>query len=65
MQLYLTTDVCLLADVFENFHAICHKAYEIDHAYFVSPAQLAWNAMFKKTKLEVTLLSDPEMYRMI
>ena len=65
MQLYLTTDVCLLADVFENFRATCHEAYEIDPAYFVSAPQLAWNAMFKKTKLDVKLLSYPEMYRMI
>ena len=44
MQLYLTTDVCLLADVFENFRATCHEAYELDPAYFVSAPQLAWNA---------------------
>ena len=55
----------LLADVFENFRATCYEAYELDPAYFVSAPQLAWNAMFKKTKLEVKLLSDPEIYRMI
>ena len=65
MQLYLTTDVCLLADVFEYFRATCHEAYELDPAYIVSALQLAWNAMFKKTKLEMKLLSDPEMYIMI
>ena len=65
MQLYLTTDVCLLADVYENFCATCHEAYELDPAYFLSAPQLAWNAMFKKSKLKVKLLSDPEMYRMI
>ena len=65
MQLYLKTDVCLLVDVFENFRATCHEAYQLDPAYFVSAQQLAWNAMFKKLKLEVKLISDPEMYRMI
>ena len=65
MQLYLTTEVCLLADVFENFRATCHEAYELDLSYFVSAPQLAWNAMFKKTKLKVKLLSNPEMYLMI
>ena len=65
MQFYLTTEVCLLADVFENFRATCHEAYELDPAHFVSAPQLAWNAMFKRTKLEVKLLSDPEMHRMI
>ena len=65
MQLYLTTDVCLLAAVFENFGATCHDAHKLDFPYFVSAPQLAWNAMFKKTKLEVKLLSDTEMYRII
>ena len=65
IQLYLTTDVCLLADIFKNFRATCHEAYELDPAYFVSAPQLAWNAMVKETKLEMKLLSDPKMYRII
>ena len=65
MQLYLTTDVCLLADDFENFRSTCHEAYQLDPEYFVSAPQLAWNAMFKKSKLEVKLLNDPERYQMI
>ena len=65
MQLYFRTDVCLLANVFINFRSTCHKSYELDHAYFVSAPQLAWNAMFNKIKLNVKLLSDPEMYRII
>ena len=64
MQLYLTIDVCLLADVFKNFRATCHDTYELDFAYFVFAPQLVWNAMFKKTKLEIKLLSHPEMYLM-
>ena len=65
MQLYLTTDVCLHADFFVNFRATCHDAYELYFAYFVSAPQLAWNAMFKISKIELQLLSDQEMYRMI
>ena len=65
MQLYLTTNVCLLADVFENLRATCHEAYELDTAYIVSALLLAWIALFKKSKLEMKLLSDPEMYRLI
>ena len=47
MQLYFTTDVCLLTDVFANYRATCNEAYELDLAYFVSAPQLAWNAIFK------------------
>ena len=65
MQLYIMTNVCLLADVFENFRATFNEAYKLDLAYFVSEPQLASNAMFKKSKLEVKLPRDPEMYRMI
>lgn len=41
MQLYLTTDLCLLSDVVDNVRAICNKAYHLDPAYFVSDPQLA------------------------
>ena len=60
MQLYLTTDVCLLADVVEHFRAICNKADQFGPAYIVSAPQLSWNAMLKKLRLEVKLISDPE-----
>ena len=41
MQLYLTTNVWLLADVFKHFGAICQKSYKLDPAYFVSAPQFA------------------------
>ena len=66
LKLYLTSDVALLADVFQNFRDICFRGrYQLDPAYFVSAPQFAWNSMFKMLNLKLELISDPEMYRMI
>jgi hypothetical protein len=65
LKLYLASDVYQLADVFQNFRSMCHTNYELDPAYFVSAPQFAWNSMFKFLDLELELISDPEMYRMI
>ena len=47
LKLYLASDVCQLADVFENFLSIFHQNDEHDPAYFVKAPQLARNSMFK------------------
>ena len=65
LELYLFTDVCLLADVFQTFRATSKEAYDLDPAYFVSAPQLAWNAMLKFIKRPIQLITDAEMYRMI
>jgi hypothetical protein len=41
LKLYLASDVCQLADVFQNFRNICHQYYDLDLAYFVSAPQFA------------------------
>ena len=65
LKLYLLSDVCLLADVFQNFRDICYRNYKLDPAYFISAPQLSWNSMFKMLNLELELISDPQMYRLI
>ena len=43
-DLYVKSDMLLLADVFENFRDICLDKYELDPVYFVSAPGLAWQA---------------------
>ena len=65
LKLYLTTDVAQLADVFDDFRNTGEEGYRIDPAYCLSLPQFAWNAMLKKTNVEIELISDPEMYRKV
>ena len=41
MALYLLSDICLLADVFQAFKNNFMGKYQLDPAYFVSAPQLA------------------------
>ena len=65
MALYLLSDICLLADVFQAFRNNSLDDYQLDTAYFVSAPQLALNALLKHIDLPIPLITDPEMYRMI
>ena len=64
-NLYLTSDVVLLADVFENFRDICVKNYKLDPAWYYTAPGLSWDAMLKKTEVNLELLSDPDMILMV
>ena len=65
MAVYLLSDICLLADVFQAFRNQSLDKYQLDPAYFVSVPQLAWNALLKHIDRPIPLITDPEMYRMI
>ena len=63
-DLYLKTDVILLANVFEEFRKVCLKNYGLDPAHFYTAPGLAWKACLKKTRIRLELLLDPDMLLM-
>ena len=61
-DLYLKTDVLLLADIFEKFIDMCLKYYGLDPCHYFSSPGLSWNAIFKLTEIELELISDICIY---
>ena len=64
-DLYVAIGSMLLADVFENFRKVCQEKYGLDPAHYYSAPGLSWDALLKKTGVELELLTDMDMYLMI
>ena len=64
-DLYVATDVLLLADVFENFRKVCQDKYGLDPAHYYSAPGLSWDALLKKTGVELKLLTNLDMNLLI
>ena len=60
-DLYVKTDVTLLADVFENFRKLCLEQYGLDPAHYFTSPGLSWDALLKKTGVNLELFTDLEM----
>ena len=63
-DLYLKSDVLLLADVFENFRKTCLKHYKLDPCHYYTAPGLAWDACLKETKQNLQLFKDYDMLMM-
>ena len=57
-DLYLTTDVLLLADVFENFRKLAMANYALDPAHFVTLPGMVYQAALRYTGVHLELLTD-------
>ena len=55
-DLYLKSDILLLADVFENFRKTCLQYYKIDPCHYFTSPGLSWDAMLKMTGIKLELM---------
>ena len=62
---YLTLDVTLLADVFENFRRTMLSAHGLDCLHFPSLPSMTLQLALKVTDVQLELITDPNIYLMI
>ena len=60
-DLYLKTDVLLLAYIFEKLISTCLEYCGLDPCHYFSSPGLSWDAMFKVTEIKLKLISDIDM----
>ncbi|XP_063245133.1 uncharacterized protein LOC134546321 isoform X1 [Bacillus rossius redtenbacheri] len=64
-DLYLKTDVLILADVFENFRSLCLETYSLDPSHYIYCPGFAFDAMVRTTGVQLELLTDYDMYMIV
>ena len=60
-DIYLKTDVLLLADIFEKLRNVCLKVYTLDPSHFYSAPNLTWESILISTNVKLGLLQDVDM----
>ena len=64
-DLYLKSDILLLADVFENFRKTCLEYYKLDPCHYFTSPGLSWDVMLKMTDIKLELMTDIDMFQFI
>lgn len=65
MAFYLLSHICQVTDVFQALGNNSMGEYKLDTAYFVSPQQVVWNALFKYIYRPIPMVTYPVMYCII
>ena len=61
-DLYMETDVLLLADSFEQFREFSLLKYRLDPAHYNTAPSLSWSAALLYTKQRLEIPRDPNMH---
>ena len=61
-DLYLTTDILLLSDIFETFRSTSLHNFNLDPAHYISLPSYGWDCMLKTTGVKLSLLTDINKY---
>ena len=64
-ELYLKSDVLLLADVFENFRKTSLQFYKLDPCHYFTSLSLSWDAMLKLSNIKLELMTDVDIFQFI
>ena len=62
LECYLTSDITLLADVFNNFRKIIFEQFELDCCKYVSSPSLSKDAALKYSKLKIENIKDVSIF---
>ena len=65
LECYLTSDITLLADVFNNFRKIIFEQFELDCCKYVSSPSLSKDAALKYSKLKIENIKDVLIFNFV
>ena len=64
-DLYLKSDVLLLADVSESFRKTCLQYYKLDPCHYFTSPGLSRDSMFKMSNIKLELMTKVDMFQFI